>query len=310
VRRQLRWGAVAAIVVVGVGGFARPAAGAGGLGGPRPLAVSVPGEPVLAKPGAPLHTFIRVLNAGRRPVLVRITSQQLILGNNGKVTVSSRPGPSWERRVGWPAGELRVPAQGYRDVPLTVPVPRHLAPDLYFIGFLVTPVATQAGSLKVINQIGSFVTIDVPGRRLRKLDGVLGVPGFVLGSQASGTLQVTNVGHAAVDFWGETDTNASPGGKLQQTRLHTYLLPEGRTRTLTVSGKPAWPIGFVTLTSHIVYPGRTEATTKELTFSKRVLVISPWVFVAAGVLILAAGLGIARARRRRKPDPSPAASTA
>ena len=308
-RRQLRWGAVAAIVAVVVaGGFAHPAGAAGGLGGPRPLAVSVPAEPVLAKPGAPLHTFIRVLNPGRRPVLVKITSQQLILGNNGKVTVSPRPGPSWERRVGWPSRELRIPAQGYHDVPLTVRVPRHLPPDLYFIGFLVTPLATQTGSLKVINQIGSFLTIDVPGPRLRKLNGELGLPGFVLGSQANGTLQITNVGHASVDFWGETDTNASPGGKLQQTRLQTYLLPEGRTRTLTVSGKPAWPIGFVTLTSHIVYPGRTEATTKELTLSKRVLVISPWVLIVLGGLLVAIALVIIRARRRGHLEPSPGTS--
>jgi hypothetical protein len=209
--------------------------------------------------------------------------------------------------VGFPSRELRIPAQGYRNVPLTVHVPRHLQPDLYFIGFLVTPVANQAGSVKLINQIGSFLTIDVPGPRLRKLIGAFGLPGFVLGSHANGTLQITNVGHAALDFWGETDTNASPGGKLLQTRLQTSLLPEGRSRTLTVSGKPAWPIGFVTMTAHILYPGRTAATTKELTFSKRVLVINPWVLIVLAALLVAAALEITR-RRLRNHEPSAATS--
>lgn len=296
-------GAVALLAVAGLaGGLAHPAAAARGLGGARPLAVSVPAEPVPAKPGAPLHTLIRVLNPGRRSVLVTITSQGLILGNNGKVELGSRPEPGWERRVGFPTHALRIPAQGYRDVPLTVHVPRRLAPDLYFIGFLVSPAPSQEGSIKVINQIGSFLTIDVPGPRLRRLSGEFGLPAFVLGSRASGTLQVTNVGHAAVDFWGEADTNASPGGSLQQARLQTYLLPEGRTRTLTVSGKPAWPIGFVTVTAHIVYPGRTEATTKELTFSRRALVVSPWVLVVLAGVFAAAALKIARARRRRHPE--------
>jgi hypothetical protein len=238
-------------------------------------------------------------------VLVKITSQQLTLGNNGKVKLSSRPGPGWERRVGWPRREVRIPADGYRDVPLTVHVPRHQAPDLYFIGFLVTPLATQNGSIEVINRIGSFLTIDVPGPRLRKLTGEFGLPGFVVGSHVDGTLQITNVGHAAVDFWGETDTNASPGGKRRQARLQTSLLPEGRSRTLTVSGKPAWPIGFVTITAHILYPGRTQAATKELTFSKRVLVISPWALIVLAGLLVAAALAIARARLRNlEPTPS------
>jgi hypothetical protein len=43
-------------------------------------------------------------------------------------------------------------------------------------------------------------------------------------------------------------------------------------RTITVTGRPAWPIGLVTITAHVTDPGRTESTTGELTFSKRVLV--------------------------------------
>jgi LPXTG-motif cell wall-anchored protein len=51
---------------------------------------------------------------------------------------------------------------------------------------------------------------------------------------------------------------------------------------------------------HLVYPGRTEATTKELTVTKQVLVINPIVPAAlAIVLLVTAGLFWWRRRRRR-----------
>jgi hypothetical protein len=61
----------------------------------------------------------------------------------------------------------------------------------------------------------------------------------------------------------------------------------------------------VTITAHILYPGRTQAATKELTFSKRVLVISPWALIVLAGLLVAAALAIARARLRNlEPTPS------
>jgi hypothetical protein len=263
---------------------------------------------VQARPGSRLHTFIRVVNPGRRPVLVTIRGRRLILGNNGKMKLGIGPDPRWGRRVRFPSGELRIPADGYRTVPLMVRVPRHLQPDLYFIGFLVTPAATQVGSLKVINQIGSLLTIDVPGPRLRKLVGQFRMPSFVLGSHTHGTLWVKNVGHAAAQVWGETDSRASPGGTLDQQRLPPFLLPEGRSRTLTVTGKPSWPIGFVTMTAHITYPGHTDSTTKELSFSKRVLVVSIWVPIVLAGLATASTLGLVTRRRRLRSGPSASSS--
>ena len=291
--------AVASLLAAGTA--TADAAGPKPLGGPRALAVSVPPDPVPIQAGTSGQTLARVINPNRAPVSVTIASRALSLGNNGKVTVRREPDQRWQKHVHFPTRPLTIPAQGYLDIPLGIQVPRRIEPDLYFIGFLVTPIASSTGSVQVINQIGSFITIDVPGPRLRKLEAAFDLPSFVLASDVQGTLRITNVGRAAVRFWGENDTTSSPGGGLRQQRLDPSLLPRGTSRFISVSGKPAWPVGFVTMTVHVIYPGRTDATTKELIFSKRVIVIHPLVPIGLGSLFLFGGLlWWARRRRRRQ----------
>ncbi len=107
-------------------------------------------------------------------------------------------------------------------------------------------------------------------------------------------------GRAAVRFWGENDTTSSPGGGIPtQQRYETSLLPIGESRSLTVSGKPAWPVGMVTMTVHLTYPDRTEQATKEIIFTKRVLVVSPWVLVTLSLLLAACVAWLVRRRQRR-----------
>jgi hypothetical protein len=279
------------------------AAAAGGpakaVGGARTLAVSVPADPVPARAGGIARTMIRVVNPSDSAVTVVIRSRALALGDDGKVAVGASPDPRWATRVDFPSGALRIPAQGYRDVPLRVHVPR-LSPDLYFVGFLVTPVAAAGGSIKVVNQIGSFVTLDVPGPRLRLLTGHLRLPSFVLGSKVNGAVRVTNLGHASVTMWGENDTSSSPGGASAQDRLGPSLLPVGRSRSIAVSGKPRWPVGIVTVTTRVTYPGRTEQSTRDLVLTRRVIVVSPWVPAALGGLV--AMIAAAWWWRRRRPS--------
>jgi len=290
------------------------AAAAGGparaVGGSRALAVSVPADPVPARAGGVATTLVRVVNSNAFPVSVTIRSRTLALGDDGKVTMGSGPDSRWSSRVRFPSTPLRIPAQGWRDVPLSIRVPR-LSPDLYFVGFLVTPVAATGGSIAVVNQIGSFLTLDVPGPRLRLLTGHLRLPSFVLGSRVTGDMRVTNLGHAAVTMWGEDDTTSQPGGTYEQERLGPSLLPVGRSRSIAVSGKPRWPVGLVTVTTRVTYPGRTNAETRELVLTGQVLVVSPWVPVSGGAFLalLVAIVVLRRRRRRRKSDarlwPSP-----
>jgi hypothetical protein len=281
-------------------GAAQAAASAKPVGGPRSLAVSVPPDPLAIKPGTSAKTLARISNPTNAPVKVTVVSRALSLGNNGKVAIEPGPDPRWSTLVDFPKGVLTIPAESYVDVPLDVRVPAHLQPNLYFVGFLVTPVVTASGSLQVINQIGSFVTIDVPGPRLRKLTALFDVPSIVLGSRVSGMLRVANVGPAAVRFWGENDTTSVPGGSFEQQRLDPSLLPSQKSRYFSVTAKPAWLVGMVKMTVHVIYPGRTEATTKEMTFSKQVLVVSPIVPGGGALLLLAVAALLWRSRRKRR----------
>ena len=269
------------------------------VGGLRALAVSVPPDPVPIESGSSAKTLVRVVNPNHVPITVTISGRALELGDNGKVAVGDGPDPRWKAAVHFPTGQLTVPAENYLDVPLRIRVPAQLSPDLYFVGFLVTPIATGSGSLHVINQIGSFVTVDVPGPRVRKLTATLHLPALSLGSQARGTVRIANTGRAAVRFWGEQDSNSAPGGSAEQVRFDPSLLPTGRYRFREVSAKPAWPVGMVTMTVHLMYPGRTDTTTKELTVSKRVLVISPAVPIAVGAVLLLGVLLVWWRRRGR-----------
>jgi hypothetical protein len=110
---------------------------------------------------------------------------------------------------------------------------------------------------------------------------------------------VSNIGHASVTLWGENDTTSSPGGVFQQERLGPSLLPVGRSRSIAVSGKPRWPVGVVTVTTRVTYPGRTASETRQLVLTQRVLVVSPWAVAAAGGLL--ALVAATWWWRRRKP---------
>ena len=279
--------------------------------GPRPLAVSVPADPVPLAPGKTSTIRIRVLNPGTRPVTVRITGRHVDLGDNGAVSIGTAPDPLWNGRIQFPGRTITIPAQNYVNVDLTVHMPEKLDPDLYFVGFLVSPVVTPNGQVQVVNEIGSFFTIDVPGPRVRKLTADMNlkrsifagisIPGVVIGNRANGVLHVRNVGTTQVRFWGEVDSASAPGGGAGQERIDKSLIPRGHVRTFIVVGKPAWPIGFVTLTARIFYPGQTETSTQEIDLSKRVLVISPWVILAVVVLLVLLVWLWRRRRKRRRP---------
>ena len=304
-RRGAAWllTASAAAVVVGAGSVVALAAPP--PGGPRPLAVSVPTEPTSISPGASATVKVRVINPGTAGVTVTISGASLQFGDNGQVTVESGPDPAWQGLVDYPTGPSTIPAQSYIETALTIRMPAQISPDLYFIAFLVTPAATGQGNIQIINQIGSFVTVDVPGPRIRELAATLDASGFVFGTRTDGTVRVHNVGHAAARFWAESDTTSNPGGGTShQQRIDKLLLPTGHSRSFTVSGKPAWPVGFVTMTVRITYPDQTEVATKELLLTKRVLVVNP---IAVAVLLALISFAVTwsvrhRKRKRRKSD--------
>jgi len=273
---------------------------------PRGLAVSIPSEPTPAPKGTTVRIPIRVVNPGNKPVTVTIAQRAVQLGDNGTVSIGTSADPQWGSRVTFVPPTASLGPRQYANVDMVVQVPAGIGSDLHFVGFLVSPVAGAQGQVSVINRIGSFVTLDVPGPRQARLQVTLTIqsltiPGFTIAREARGSLQVANVGHSAVRFWGENNTSSWPGGAgPEQQRFDTSLAPVATTRSLPVTARPAWPVGFVTLQGQIVYPSAKGSATTEVAFSKQVLVIDPWVIIVAAGLLLAGAyfLGLRRHRRR------------
>ncbi|TMC48557.1 MAG: hypothetical protein E6J14_10680 [Chloroflexi bacterium] len=278
---------------------------------PRSLAVSVPADPVPLVPGdtSPIH--IRVLNPGSTSVTVTVKGEGVTLGDNGTTRFTGAPDPQWAGNTDFPPDDLTVPAQGFIDVSITVHVPAHINPDLYYIGFVVTPIATASGSVIVINQIGAFFIINVPGPRDRKLAADLNVPGLnwgpihlgslLIGDQVVGKLTAHNVGPSSVQFFGENDATHAPfSGTPSQQRINKSLLPIRRSRSLQVTAQPAFPIDMVTMTVTLTYPDQTDVATKQIVLTKSMLVISPWVIVVVGVLLALVVCWRLYARHRRR----------
>jgi hypothetical protein len=289
---------IAAAITAATGAFPAFAA-SGPVGYPRPLVVSVPADPAPLKAGTTGMIPIRVVNPGTTPETVRITGRAADFGDNGRVTITGRD-PLWQSRITLPASPITISPQRYRDIELTVHVPAHIVPDLYFIGFLVTPSRKPGGNLTYTNQVGSYVTIDVPGPRSRALSANLELPGFAFATNARGALHVHNVGKAAVVYWGENDTTAAPGSSApRQARFDRSLLPIGRSRKIEVTAKPAFPIAIITVRIHLFYPGRTLASSKEIVLTKHVLVVQPAAAFVLGAILLAGSVWLARRRRRR-----------
>jgi len=301
VRRAAAATAVTAILLGAAPAFAGPAGGST----ERRLAVSVPTEAAELTPGAVGTIPIRVVNPGPAAVTVRIRSQRVEFGDNGRVTVAG-PDPSWSRRVQLPAGPITVGSHAFRDLGVTVHMPARISPDLYFVGFLVTPEPSTAANLTYVNQIGSYLTIDVPGPRTRALAAQLDLPHFAFASNVHASLRVENVGRAAAVYWGENDTDASPGSSTpQQQRFDNSLLPAGRSRTVEITAKPSFLFARVTMRVRIFYPGTTASTTREIVLTRHVVVITPAAAIVAGAAVLLIGVWfcVRRIRRRRATSP-------
>ena len=264
---------------------------------PRPLAVSVPTEPTSALPGAIATVKIRVANPGIDAVTVTIAGAAPELGDNGQVTVKSGQDPLWQGQVDYPKVPSTIPPLGYIEKSLTIRMPAQIDPDLYFIGFVVTPTPTGQGNIQVVNQIVSFVTLDVPGPRVRELAAAIDGSGFVFGTKFDATVDVHNTGKAAARFWAESNTTASPGDDAShQQRIEKLLLPKGRSRSFSVSGKPNWFGGVVTVKVRVTYNDQTDTSTREIVLTKRVVVVNP---IGLAVAIILIGLAVVLLLRRR-----------
>ena len=305
---MLAIGASIFVVPLGVAAAATPIPGPSS---PRSIAVSVPPDPVSLSPGQTAAVAIRVLNPSPSPVTVTVRGEGITLGNNGTTAFTGKPDPLWADRTDFQRGAITIPAQHFVDLSIVVHMPDDISPDLYYVGFLVTPVPDASGQVVVINQIGAFLTISVPGPRVRSLSAELTTSGFnwgpihidslVVGDHVDGKLTVDNTGASSVLFFGENDVTSAPfSGPPTQQRVSRSLLPIGRSRWFAVTGAPAFPVDVVTLTDVVSYPDRNGTGTLEIVRTRSVLVISPWVFVVLLVLLALVVAWRLRVRRRRR----------
>jgi hypothetical protein len=295
---------------IGIAASAAPTAAlAAPAPAPRTIAVSVPADPVALSPGETAQIPLRVVDPTPRPLVVTITGRAVTLGNNGQVGFNAAPDPTWATRAQFPSGDLTVPAMGFIDVKVTVNMPAVISPDLYYVGFVVRPVVSGPG-ITVVNEIGGFFTIDVPGPRVRSLSADLGVAGFnlgpihlsnlVIGDRVVGQLNVHNTGAAAVQFWGENDDSSWFTSPPVQLRLAKSLLPIARSRSFPVSADPGMLLDLVTISVTVTYPGTIDSTTLQVVITKTVLVISPWLLVIVGLLVAGVVGWRLRVRQRRR----------
>ena len=190
-------------------------------------------------------------------------------------------------------------------------MPAQISPDLYYVAFVVTPVPTGSGDVVVINQIGAFLTISVPGPRVRALATQLTTTGFnwwfihinglVIGDHVDGKLTVRNIGASSVLFYGENDVTSAPvAGSPAQQRIGRSLLPIGRSRWFAVSAAASFPIDVVTMNDIVTYPDRSGSGTLQIVRTTGTLVISPWlVLVLLVILALVGGWRLGLRIRRR-----------
>lgn len=275
------------------------------------LTVSVPPSATPIHPGQDSTVSIRVINPGSDPVRVTLSDRGAELGDNGSVHLQGAPDPKWAGRVTLPAGELTIPAQGYQTVNVQIHAPEVIDPDLYFVGLMVTPEATKAGSVQVVNQIGTLISLDVPGPRQQDLSASMDASPVQFADKAAATLQVRNPGHSVLRFFGETGTSDASH---QPDRIDSSILPVDRQRSLPVTAKAAWPIQMVTMDARLSYSDQTAAATTQKTATVDVLLVQPWVSIAAISALL---LGIAvpvfrriRAKIARKRAAAPAGEPA
>jgi hypothetical protein len=274
------------VVVPAVPGSALAGPAAGGTADTRTadtgrsLAVSVPPGATPIAPGGAATIPVRVTNPGNSRVVVTVSPRGVELGDDGAVEMAAAEDPAWRDLVDVPEGRLAIAARGYIDAPITVRMPAGAPPDLYFLGFVVTPEPATRGDVQVVNQIGSFVTVEVPGPRDRRLHAELLLPGLAFGHRGSGTVHVENVGQASVQFWGAT-------GPERADRLDRMLLPAGRARDLEVhTSSPRYLVGFVTTTVRLTHPGTTDAEAVELVLTDRTFVVHPIVLLALAPVAL------------------------
>ncbi len=247
--------------------------------------VSTPAEPVQGAPGHQVVLPLRITNPGTHAIAVEIRQRALDLGDNGQVSVLDHADSTWGSHVQVPADPVTIPAGGYRQLDLRLRVPS-VAPDTYLVGFLITPLGSGDG-VRVVTAIGTYVLVDVPGPRDRRLDLALHAPTLSWSNTAVGDAVASNVGRSSLWYWGQQGDQ----------RLPRAFLPAHRFRTITVVADSAMGLGVARLHLQLFY-NCTDRQVCERDVARSVLLIHPAYPVATLALMFVTAVYFVRRHQR------------
>ena len=267
---------------------------------PVALSVSTPADSLAGEPGETVTSWVRVGNNGATALPITISPATIELGDNGATTMSPGVDPRFLNSVTLETTAATVPANDYIEISVSISIPTSLIPDIYLLGFLVTP-APGTGSVQVVNQIGAFISIELPGSRDRRIEAAFdNAPHFVLSDSPTLTVRVDNVGESALEFTSETTIDgfgtATPGN----IRVEPKLLPSGTSRDVEITWVAELGIGVFDVHTRLVH-NLTQSETTGVELEHKIVVVSPIVLtvMVTILLILAAGVVLLVRHRRR-----------
>ena len=281
-------------------GSAHPALAAAGTQ-PVTLTVSTPADPVAAAPGHAVDTWLRVTNASAAPLPVTISPAAVQLADNGATRLTPGSDPRFGGAISIGQQHPVVPAQNFLTVPIRISVPADLAPDTYLLGFLVTP-AVSGDSVRVVNQVGGLIALDLPGQRDERLAAAfVSAPHIALTSHPSLTFRVRATGRSAVRFTSEATIGGLGTATPTDIRRAPLLLPAGHYRDTTISWRTRFGLGYHHVHVLVMYH-RTPSQTAQLVLTRSVLVLAPGALATlAGLLAVVVVALVAVLRTRRGP---------
>jgi hypothetical protein len=292
---------VSASLAVGVVGFGVVGFGgvAGAAGAATHLVVTSPATPVVIAPGKTATSVITVGNPGSQAIDAQVTAAGVKLLNNGSTDfVAGGHDPVFGSHVTIVPAHLHLPAGHRATVRLTINAPTNVAPNDYFLGFLVTPIVTGP-SVAIVNQIGALVVVNVPGSRDERLAAsYVGLPGLAWSSSVSGFVQVRSVGRSTVQFTTDSLLSGFPTPKPAVQLELPQALPAGLTRNEPIHVSSWLGVGWATIHTTLVY-NLTNQRTGQVVLSKTVVLVNPiWLALPVAVVVTVALL-VRRRRRKR-----------
>ena len=264
------------------------------------LTVSTPAGTLPAQPGTVVETWLRIGNQATTPISVTILPATVKLENNGVSGFGRQEDPRFAGQITFSTTQTSIPANGYTEVAVKVAIPATLIPDIYVLGFLVTPDATGS-SVRVVNEIGALIALDVPGSRDRKLTASwLSPPWILFSDHPSLTFRAKSVGKSALQFTSEDAITGFAPLTPANRRNDPLLLPSGLYRDVNVSWVVPWGFGVDTVAVTLLCP-QSQSGNAQIVLTKTVIVVTPLVLIIIGsFLVLLTLVIILLVRRRRK----------